>query len=45
MTAKQWYYREDNGTEFGPFTGADLRKLVQTGRVRRDTLVRSDSGG
>src|SRR4051794_26365876 len=43
VMAKQWFYRESDESECGPYSGAELRKLVQLGRVRRETLVRTDT--
>ena len=37
MAAKQWYYREADGAESGPFSGVELRRLIQQGQVRRET--------
>jgi hypothetical protein len=41
--AKQWFYKESDGSECGPYSGGELRKLVQLGRVRRESLVRTDT--
>ena len=40
--ARQWYFQESDGSERGPLSGDNLRVLVKSGRIRRETLVRSD---
>ena len=43
MAATRWYVRDAEGVESGPFSPADLRTLVGSGRVRRGTLVRNEA--
>jgi S1-C subfamily serine protease len=40
----QWYYRQ-TAAEFGPYTGAQLRQLAQSGRITAATLVRPGKNG
>jgi GYF domain 2 len=42
--AAAWYY-DDLGSEQGPFTAVELRRLVRDGDVRPGTLVRKESDG
>lgn len=43
MVAKQWYFRETDGSEYGPMSGPELRELTRSGRIRRETFVRTDA--
>ena len=36
-------FRDSDGVEYGPFSGPELRNLVDVGRVRRETPVRTDA--
>lgn len=41
MDGKIWYYVEGN-TRQGPLPGADLRGMIEAGRLSRDTLIWTD---
>jgi hypothetical protein len=44
MALYEWYYRSPTNEELGPFTAADLKALVSTGRINTTMVRKGDQG-